>query len=142
MPMKASTRANLIRFGIPVLRFLPSFAAVWHFAALYDFGPKMFIAYAPPLQKVFYAPIMLFVWAALALVPFILLRKSMAFYIYVTLFVGCLTFMAYDYFVPFRYVSPGFQGEIMESSWGGTKSGNHDRINYWISYPTWPPHDD
>src|SRR5204862_2708245 len=134
-----SAKANVIRIGIPLLRLLPSYAAVYGVAALYDFGAKTFIVYAAPLQKVFYAPIVLFVWVALALVPFILLRSATVFYIYVTLFCGCLAFMAYDYFIPFRYVSPDFRGQIVDSGGGYSTAGNEDDIDFWVSYPTFPP---
>jgi len=140
--MRTSTKANIIRIGIPLLRLLPFYSAVWAFAALYDLGPKTLIVYAPPLQKVFYAPIVGFVWAALALVPFVLLRRSIVFYIYATLLFGCLTFMTCDYLVPFRYVSPDYHGEILDSGGGYSKSGNDDNIDYWISYPTFPPNED
>ena len=140
--MNTSTKANIVRIGIPLLRLLPSFVALYSFAALYDFGAKTFVVYAAPLQKVFYAPIVHFTWSGLALVPFILLRRSIVFYIYVTLFFCCLGFMAYDYFVPFRYVSPHFQGEIQDSGGGFSSSGNKDSIAYWISYPTFPPQED
>jgi hypothetical protein len=121
---------------------LPSYAALYSFAALYDFGAKAFIVHAAPLQKMFYAPIVLFFWGGLALVPFILLRKAIVFYIYATLFLGCLGFMAYDYFVPFRYVSPQFHGEIQAPGKEVSSSGNKDSVDYWISYPTFPPHED
>lgn len=142
MPMSTSTKANIVRIGIPLLRLLPSYAGVLGFAALHDFGAKTFIVYAAPLQKVFYAPIVLFVWGGLALVPFILLRGSIVFYIYTTLFFGCLGFMAYDYLVPFRYVSPHFHEEIQDSGGGFSSSGNKGNIDYWISYPTFPPNED
>ncbi|MBI5799708.1 MAG: hypothetical protein HZA92_03140 [Verrucomicrobia bacterium] len=124
------------------MRLLPSYSALWGFAALYDFGVKPFIVYAPPLQKVFYAPIVLLVWGVLALIPFILLRSSIVFRIYCTLFFACLAFMAYDYLVPFRYVSPDFRGEILDSGGGFSSSGNHDSVAYWVSYPTFPLHED
>ncbi|RYD82222.1 MAG: hypothetical protein EOP84_09735 [Verrucomicrobiaceae bacterium] len=118
------------------MRLLPSFGAIWLFVGLCDLGARAFIVYAPPLQKVFYAPIVLFIWSGLALVPFILLRNLTVFRIYVTLFLVCLAFMAYDYFVPFRYVSPDFHGRILDSGGGYSSSGNNDSIAYWISYPT------
>ncbi len=140
--MRASTKARMVRIGIPILRLLPFYAALYGFAALFDFGVKTFIVFAPPLQKVFYAPVVLFVWGGLALVPFILLRRATVFYIYVILFFGCLAFMAYDYFVPFSYVSPNFHGDIQDAGGGSSRSGNNDSINYWISRPTFPPHAD
>ncbi len=140
--MRASTKANIVRIGIPVLRLLPSLSAVYGFAALHDFGVRTFVVYAPPLQKVFYAPIVLLVWGGLALIPFILLRNSIVFRIYSTLFFACLAFMAYDYFFTFRYVSPDFRGETPDPGGGFSSSGNHDSIAYWISYPTFPPHED
>ncbi|WP_131990191.1 hypothetical protein [Chthoniobacter flavus] len=140
--MSKFTKATVVRIGIPLLRLLPSCAALYGFAALYDLGAKTFIIHTAPLQKLFYAPIVLFVWSGLALVPFILLRSSIVFYIYATIFFSCLAFMAYDYFVPFRYVSPYFQGEIQDAGGGYSRSGNHASIDYWISYPTFPPNED
>lgn len=140
--MSPSTKANVVRVGIPVLRFLPSFEALYSFAALHHFGASTFLAYSAPLQKVFYAPIVGFVWCGLALVPFILLRNSIVFYVYTAIFFGCLGFMAYDYLVPFRYVSLDFHGVILDSGGGFSSSGNKDSINYWISYPSFPPHND
>jgi hypothetical protein len=140
--MKASTKATILRVAIPVLRLLPAYAAVYGFAVLHDLGVKAFIAYAPPLQKVFYAPIMLFVWGGLALAPFVLLRNNVAFRLYVALFLGCLGFMAYDYLVPFRYVAPGFRGAVSDAGGGFSRAGEIDRVDYWISYPAFPPNED
>jgi hypothetical protein len=101
-----------------------------------------FVMHAPPLQKLFYAPIVRCVWGCLALTPFVLLRSAVVFRIYLMLFFGCLAFMAYDYFVPFRYVSPDFQGKVLDAGGGFSRSGNDDSIAYWISYPTSPSGED
>lgn len=137
--MEVPRKAQIVRIGIPLLRPLPSYAALYGFAALYDFGAKTFIVYAAPLQKVYFEPVMLFLWGGLALIPFVLLRNSIAFYTYATLFFGCLAFQAYDHFVPFCYISPNFHGEIRDPVGGYSSSGNPNSIDYWISYPTFPP---
>ena len=95
-----------------------------------------FVLYAPPLQKLFYHRIVICVWGCLALTPFVLLRKSWAFHIYRILFIGCTAFIAYDYFVPFRYVATSFQESVRDLGGGFSSSGNDDNISYWISYPT------
>lgn len=135
--MKAATKGTIIRICIPLLRLFPTYAALLGFAALYDFGAKTFIVYAAPLQKVFYSPIVLFAWGALALIPFIVLRSATVFRIYATLFLGCLAFMAYDYFVPFRYISPNFDGAV--DGGGYSTAGNKENIDFWVSHPIFPP---
>ncbi len=131
-------RGELLRIAIPFLRLLPAYSALLVLATLYEFGPGAFVHYAPPLQKLFCVPIAQVLWACLALTPFVLLRSRAAFHIYVSLYLGCLAFMAYDYFVPFRYVAPNFQGEVRDGGGGFSRAGNDNSIDYWISYPTTP----
>ena len=134
--MHPSTKAAVIRVCIPLIR-LASF-----YAGLYAVMMAKFVLYAPPLQKLFYHRIVTCIWGCLALTPFVLLRQSWAFYIYRVLFIGCVAFMAYDHFVPFRYVSPSFQERLLASGGGYSTSGNDDNIGYWISYPTPPTGED
>jgi hypothetical protein len=140
--MKASTKASAVRIAIPLLRLFPTYSAVVCMSALYQWGFRTFIVYAAPLQKVFFAPIVLFIWGALALVPFIVLRSATVFYIYAVLLFACLTFMAYDRFVPFNYVSADFHGEVQDPSGSYSTAGNDERVDYWISRPTVPHEDD
>ena len=101
--MSRATKATMIRVAIPLLRFVPFYAALFTLAALCDslfgFGPKDFqlIRYASPLRESFYGPLIDVLWAFLALTPFVLLRHSVMFRLYSGVFLGCLTFKAYDY---------------------------------------------
>jgi len=86
----------------------------------------------------------------LALVPFILLRAKWVSQIYYLLSSVCLAFLAYDYFVPFRYFSPSFRGRMLRgelsngellriNEWSQfSTSGNDSEISFWISNPTVP----
>jgi hypothetical protein len=90
--------------------------------------------YAAPLQKQFYRPIFAILWAVLALLPFILIRRRIPFLIYCVAFCVVGGWMVYDLVVPFRYVSPEFHGVIEDpgASYAtrGSKSMGYD---YWIT---------
>lgn len=134
--MRPSTKATIIRMGIPLLRLASFYAGLWAVMM------AELVLYAPPLQKLFYHRIVVCVWGCLALAPFALLRKFWAFHAYCVLLIGCLAFMAYDHFVPFRYVAPSFQESVQDPGGRYSISGNDDKINYWISHPTPPSVED
>jgi hypothetical protein len=120
--MKAST----IRVLIPIFRLLPFYAG--------SFAINMWehVRYEPPLQKEFYAHLVMGLWGVLALTPFILLRLRFAFAIYCFLYISCLGFMLYDRFVPFRYMSPDYHGPAYDSN---TIAHSGDNVTYLVSNP-------
>jgi hypothetical protein len=79
--------------------------------------------YAAPLQKQFYRPIFVLLWAILALLPFILIRRRLPFLIYCVAFGIVGGWMLYDLIVPFRYVAPDFHGEIEDPGGSYRRSG-------------------
>lgn len=142
--MDPSSKATLIRFAIPVLRW-PTF-----YVAIYAIQVAQYVEHFEPLQKLYYARIIEVTWGWLALVPFILLRAKWVSQIYYLLSSVCLAFLAYDYFVPFRYFSPSFRGRMLRgelsngellriNEWSQfSTSGNDSEISFWISNPTVP----
>jgi hypothetical protein len=120
----------------PVVRI-----AIWLLRWPLIFGPIMMgLAggdrphYAAPLQKQFYRPIFAMLWAVLALLPFILIRRRIAFLIYCAAFCVVGGWMLYDLVVPFRYVSPDFHGEIEYPGGSYTIRGSPSMgYDYWIT---------
>ena len=76
------------------------------------------------------------IWAIFALMPFVFLRSRWLFVTYVISFSAVLAVLAYDYWVPFRYVAPEFTGKISDVGGGFSRAGNNEAVAYWISYPT------
>jgi hypothetical protein len=90
--------------------------------------------YAAPLQKQFYRPIFAMLWAVLALLPFILIRRRIPFLIYCAAFCLVGGWMLYDHVVPFRYVAPDFHGEIEDPGGSYTIRGSPSQgYDYWIT---------
>lgn len=120
----------------PVIR-----VAIWLLRWPLIFGPSMMVLvagdrphYGPPLQKEFYRPIFVMRWAVLALLPFILIRRRIAFLIYCVAFCVVGGWMLYDLVVPFRYVSPHFHGVIEDSGGSYTIRGSTSMgYDYWIT---------
>lgn len=90
--------------------------------------------YAAPLQKQFYHPIFVVLWAMLALLPFILIRRRAPFLIYCAAFCIVGGWLLYDLVVPFRYVAPDFNGAIEDAGGAYTIRGSPDQgYDYWIT---------
>ncbi|YCM43462.1 hypothetical protein V2O64_19320 [Verrucomicrobiaceae bacterium 227] len=124
-----------LRIAIPVFRLFTWYRALWIFAV-----ERALIA--PPLQKLAVIPMANLAWAILAVTPFVVLRHKRVFVAYAISFSAVLGIMAWDWLIPFRYVSQHFHGEIIDSGGGFSTSGNRDDIAYWISYPTNPSGED
>ena len=73
-------------------------------------------------------------WAILALLPFFLIRRRVPFVIYCVAFCVIGGWMLYDLFVPFRYVSPDYHGEISDPGGSYTIRGSTSMgYDYWIT---------
>ena len=125
------TWSSIIRVGIPFLRVLIWYRALW---AITVSGA----VYAPPLQKMFVVPLTEFVWAFLALTPFVILRVRSIFIAYVTIFIAALVILAYDYCISFRYISPEYTGDISSASGSYSRRFTGDDLEYWTSNPSMP----
>jgi hypothetical protein len=121
--------------GIPILRLLSWLRALF----IFSMGG---VLWAAPIQKLFVVPLAHAVWALLALMPFILLRFRWVFVTYVTIFIAALAVLAYDYFIPFRYISSAYTGEILNPSGAYSRRFSGDDVDYWISNFTVPNGDD
>jgi hypothetical protein len=117
---------NSIRIGIPILRLLSWYQAFWII-------PFTEVLWAAPLQKQLVVPLAKLAWALLALVPFILLRFRRVFAVYAVGSSAVLMVLAWDYFVPFRYVAPGFSGTIPGDNFYSYISGS---VAVWVSRPS------
>jgi len=89
--------------------------------------------YAAPLQKQFYRPIFMMLWAVLALLPFILIRRRIPYLIYFAAFCIVGGWLLYDLVVPFRYVAPDFLGAIEDPGGSYTIRGAAEHYDYWIT---------
>lgn len=89
--------------------------------------------YVAPLQKQFYHPFFAALWGVLALLPFVLIRSRAAFQIYCAAFFVVGGWMLYDSIVPFRYVAPGFIGQIEDSGGSYAMSVTREKCYYWIT---------
>lgn len=89
--------------------------------------------YVAPLQKQFYYPLFTALWAVLALLPFILIRRRAAYLMYFAAFSIIGGWLLYDIFIPFRYVAPDFQGEIQDSGGSYARSATDEKCFYWIT---------
>ena len=125
------TWSSIIRVGIPFLRVLIWYRALW---AITVSGA----VYAPPLQKMFVVPLTEFVWAFLALTPFVILRVRSIFIAYVTIFIAALVILADDYciFIPdisriHWKIFPARAADIPRRFTG-------DDLEYWTSNPSMP----
>ncbi len=127
--MTSTTKASLIRVLIPLLRLLP------FYGGLYAVMMWEYVADEPPLQKQFYARLVMVLWGVLALTPFIILRLRPIFHLYCILFFCCIAFLLYDTFVPFRYVAPGYQGPIRDNGVSESSASSGDHVGFWVSYP-------
>jgi hypothetical protein len=90
--------------------------------------------YAAPLQKQFYRPIFVMLWAVLALLPFVLIRRRIPFLIYSAAFCIIGGWLLYDLVVPFRFVAPDFHGVIEDPGGSYTIRGSSQQgYDYWIT---------
>jgi hypothetical protein len=129
------TWSSIIRVGIPFLKLLTWYRALWVLTVSEA-------VYAPPIQKLLIVPLTEFVWAILAVTPFIILRVRSIFVAYVTVFIAALIILAYDYFMPFRYISPSYTGDISSPASAYSRRFNGDIVEYWISNPSMPDSED
>lgn len=91
------------------------------------------ITYEEPLRKEFYRPIFGCLWYALALIPFRLIRSNRSFAVYCLSFCAVGGWLIYDHVAPFRYVAPGFVGEIRDDGSSCVSSITGDHCNYLIT---------
>ena len=89
--------------------------------------------YAAPLQKQFYLPIFEMLWAVLALLPFILIRRRIPYLIYCAAFCVIGGWLLYDLLVPFQYVAPDFHGEIKDAGGSYMIVGWDQGYAYWAT---------
>jgi len=116
------SRITATRIAIPALRFLSWYKALW------ILGYPHHIVYAPPFQKLFVVPLTSFLWALLAICPFIILRYRTVYIIYVSLLAAVLTILAYDAIIPYSYTAYGnYQVN------GNSKSINGEHVSHWSS---------
>lgn len=118
----------ILRVAIPLLRW--PFILYPALFALTGIGSAR---YAAPLQKQFYLPILEGLWAILALLPFIVIRRRTAYFFYCAVFCIVAGWLLYDLFVPFRYVAPDFRGQIEDAGGSYTMSVTDEKCFYWIT---------
>jgi hypothetical protein len=121
------------RFALSVAIFLLRIYPA--FCGLYAILMTEYITYAKPFQKLFVDRLATSVWGVLALTPFILLKFQWLFRFYCFLFSAVLIFKAYDFLIPFKYVSPSYRGNVPDPFPGYSSRGNDDSIDFWISSP-------
>jgi hypothetical protein len=119
---------RVIRVAIWLLRWPLYFGPI-----LMGLGGGVRLHYAAPLQKLFYRPIFMMLWAVLALLPFILIRRRIPYLIYCAAFCIVGGWLLYDLVVPFKYVAPDFHGEIEDSGGSYTQRGIGAHYDYWIT---------
>ena len=113
--------------AIPLLR-LPT----WY-SALYAFLGLEYAKYEPPLQKLFYRPVFIFLWGVLAFVPFILIRRRWAYLTFCGAFAIIGGWLFYDEIAPFRYVAPNYSGAVPEDTFRYSTADDGYHTTFYIS---------
>ena len=129
------TRFGVVRILVPILRWPSTFWLI--LLGLHGAGESSLKA---PLQKEFFVPLFFTAWAILALVPFVLIRRSLAYRAYAAAFLLVLGFLCCDLLVPFRYLSPDYLSPNYDGPrWGeGVKlgrigGGKGHPNDYWVT---------